>query len=388
MRSIHASHRGLAVLLVLTTWACGSPDDADGGTEVEPASEGCPASETYCADDQWLCRPGIEQDYCVEETTLTVIEEDGSETLETLEVAEDPAVDCFYVYPTVRLAFSADLSPDYSNLQDILTPLRAQAQPFSSVCRVFAPLYHQASLGAYSSANRDEFLDEAFEDVLAAFDTYVEHYSEGRDFVLLGHSQGADMLARLIARRVEQDEGLLSRMVVAIPIGSVGRITVPAGETVGGSFDNVPVCSTREQRGCFVTWDSGIAGDANGERAAAGMETPCVNPASFDYEPTRLSGSYFITRQHTTGITSGSSPDYPTTFVVMRDAYTGRCVAASNGQNLFEIEFSPRDGDTRTELIPLDSLPNLPGLPAMHLLDYAFATEDLLAVTQAKIDAP
>jgi hypothetical protein len=60
--------------------------------------------------------------------------------------AKKPAIDCFYVYPTV--------SDDNSSISTInpgpeeISIAEYQAQRFSQVCRVFAPIYQQTTLKA------------------------------------------------------------------------------------------------------------------------------------------------------------------------------------------------------------------------------------------------
>ena len=65
---------------------------------------------------------------------------------------------------------------------------------FASVCRTYAPLYRQATLGAIPRALAGEDLSAdfnlAYGDVRAAWHYYLDHYNQGRPFVLIGHSQG------------------------------------------------------------------------------------------------------------------------------------------------------------------------------------------------------
>ena len=50
---------------------------------------------------EWLCRPGLSDDPCSADLTSTVVPESGPTTVEHALAATNPAVDCFYVYPTV-----------------------------------------------------------------------------------------------------------------------------------------------------------------------------------------------------------------------------------------------------------------------------------------------
>ena len=62
-------------------------------------------------------------------------------------------------------------------------------------CRIYAPLYRQATIGAYALPEdvRQRFIGVAAGDVLAAFDRYNAEDNNGRRIVLVGHSQGGGM---------------------------------------------------------------------------------------------------------------------------------------------------------------------------------------------------
>jgi hypothetical protein len=69
---------------------------------------------------------------------------DGRRTPAPFRPAADPAVDCFYVYPTVSNdgGMFSDLSPGPEERRTVLV----QAARFRSVCRVFAPNYRQVTM--------------------------------------------------------------------------------------------------------------------------------------------------------------------------------------------------------------------------------------------------
>jgi hypothetical protein len=97
-------------------------------------------------DVVWLCRPGLPDDPCEIPLDTTVREPDGSERVETPErqPVEERPVDCFYVYPTV----SNQPTPNASKTRDpeLRSIAQYQAARFSAQCRVFAPVYRQATL--------------------------------------------------------------------------------------------------------------------------------------------------------------------------------------------------------------------------------------------------
>ncbi|HEX3947924.1 MAG TPA: hypothetical protein VHW47_09465, partial [Acidimicrobiales bacterium] len=49
----------------------------------------------------WLCRPGMADDPCTAPLTATVVPPAGKDRIQRARPAVHPAIDCFYVYPTV-----------------------------------------------------------------------------------------------------------------------------------------------------------------------------------------------------------------------------------------------------------------------------------------------
>src|SRR5690606_2204549 len=250
-----------AVAVVLAALAACSSDDGDSdaaeedgartegaATEVAlPESWEGYTSESYADDAHWLCKPGIADDVC-EDTDLdaTVVEADGSTEVVEHEVAEDPPVDCFYVYPTTSYDEGPNSDWEPGEAEEIST-VRNQAARLTASCRVFAPIYRQATLSAIGGGFREDTREVAYGDVLDAFMEYVVNLSDGRGFVLIGHSQGAGMLSRLIAEEIDDEPLLRDRLVAAYILGS--SVQVPECEVVGGDFENVPLCEEEDQTG-------------------------------------------------------------------------------------------------------------------------------------------
>ena len=62
----------------------------------------------------WLCKPGQKHNPCRVDLTATVQKSDGSSTVERRSNAKKPAIDCFFVYPTVsdQKTINATLAKD------------------------------------------------------------------------------------------------------------------------------------------------------------------------------------------------------------------------------------------------------------------------------------
>src|SRR5207253_1624297 len=150
-------------------------------------------------------------------------------------VAKNPSLDCFYVYPTVSRdqGMNSDLNPVEER-----GATEVQFARYAGVCRTFAPIYRQMTLGAvaaYSAgANIDAAVALAYRDVAASWRNYLATRNNGRAFVLIGHSQGSLMLQMLIAREIETNPALAARMKLAILPGF--NVLAPQGRLVDGTF--------------------------------------------------------------------------------------------------------------------------------------------------------
>ncbi len=119
-------------------------------------------------------------------------------------------VDIFVVYPT--LAFSeeeADLPYVRIDSSVMRTAAGVWLNDLDSVisphANVYAPLYRQLNLAVLPTMSGAEFMPLAAktprEDVFAAFAYYLEQVNKGeRPFILMGHSQGAQMVCELATR--------------------------------------------------------------------------------------------------------------------------------------------------------------------------------------------
>ena len=100
------------------------------------------AKNDYGDGKTWLCRPG-RQDACVVDLTATVVAANGSLTREDFKANPNAPIDCFYVYPTVSLDKSgnSDMEPGPEETGVV----RVQLARFASQCKLYAPMYRQAT---------------------------------------------------------------------------------------------------------------------------------------------------------------------------------------------------------------------------------------------------
>lgn len=240
----------------------------------------------YADAANWICRPGREAT-CTTELNALEVRADGGRTPRPFRPAAAPAVDCFYVYPTVSHETS-----DYSDLQaspEVEAVVRDQAGRLTSLCRLFAPVYRQlTSSGLKHALDADPKggalnWDAPYRDVRAAWRDYLRRDNHGRGVVLVGHSQGTILLQRLIAEEID-GRPVQARLVAAFLAGDPS-LPVPVGARTGGAFKSVPLCAASAQTGCAYVWADYRAQDAAtplafGVDPGKGLAAGCVDPAA------------------------------------------------------------------------------------------------------------
>jgi Protein of unknown function (DUF3089) len=340
----------------------------------------------------WLCRPGQAQNPCLTSLATTVVEPGGATHVVRTQPASNPPVDCFYVYPTVsnQPTVNANLQIGLRETAVAVT----QASRFSQVCRVYAPVYRQITLGALDHPRRITLADAqvAYRSVVSAFRDYLAHYNHGRGIVFIGHSQGATMLIRLLQREIDGDPTLRNRLVSALILG--GNVTVPKGKTVGGDFAHIPACTSSAETGCVVAYSSFASRPpANSQfgrttsdagvrllaprRLSPALRIMCVNPASPSggaapldpYLPSFALGIF----------SPGSIPTVQTPWVAFPGAYTGRCETSGNATWL---QVTPTRGTGAGPALPTEQ-PEI----GLHVIDVTVALGNLVRLVQAEAAA-
>ncbi len=279
---------------------------------------------------------------------------------------KDAKVDCFYVYPTVDLELVPGNHTDFSDTRKEKATTLAQVGLFTQTCAVWAPLYRQVTIGTYfrSKERREKGLAIAFGDVEAAFREFLSRTAPERKMVLVGHSQGAGMIMRLLAKFFENDPALRSRLLLAMPIGT---------DVEADAFANIPICKKANETGCIVTYHSYADGDAVEPESlwmpAPGHQTACVNPATLDGGTGRLSRAFFPAMR-----------DFrvETPYAELRDHYTARCVTQPSGFSYLAIgEISRGPVDLHKRMLKM----------GLHVLDMQLAQGDLVDMVARRVAA-
>ena len=328
----------------------------------------------YAAEQLWLCKPGASSNRCLElDQTRTDIHSDTSWEVVEHTPATNPAFDCFYVYPTVDNNAVPGNTLDLSDDEAILRPLNNQAARFTELCDVYAPLYRQMTLSTYGvegGYRQSEFFDIAYNDVSEAFSQYIRE-SNGRPFVLMGHSQGSHMLIELLIRRFEKNPALRDRLISALLLGPTGVLQVPPGQISGGTFNNIPLCTTATDTGCIIAYDSIAAGRGLIAQAQA---RPCVNPTLLGGTPGMLENTIW---EATSGMIFPEAVDTPS-FAYPR-LHTANC--ESDGFLAIDTLDEERTATISPQVVQI-----VVGSSTLHLADVNYAMGDLLRIVATQAD--
>ncbi len=370
---------------------------------------GTTASLDYSNPNLWVCRPGIDSNPCYGEhgeLDATELLPDGGRQVLKHQRATDPKFDCFYVYPTVYLTGNGN----QTNLSDdsyVLDALMAQGARMSELCEVYAPLYRQVEImpgstpppaapadaapaagdaaapGGISSLLSGPAAELALGDVRNAFKYYLDHFNSGRKFVIMGHSQGSGLLWAMMQQDVDTVPAVRAQMISAVLLG--GGLTVAAGQTLGGTFMNIPTCTSQGETGCVVAYSSFDVLSPPGSNtlfgmAPSGQQTDCTEPGALAGDDAgAYQGSYFPT--HINNPLLGSStptPDAGTAFVLYRDAFKGQCVN-QNGLSYLQITNLVQPGDPRGKPPYQSTSAESLGF-GLHLVDWNLPMQELIEI--------
>lgn len=291
-----------------------------------PVFEAGYQSATYSNTAHWLCRPDIPapQNVCTGDLSVTSVAADGKLTVQPATSAQNAPVDCFYVYTTVDLTQGTNENIDAAHPNEIAVT-RLQAAPVGRLCNMFAPLYRQATLQSLFSSNRAATAI-AYGDVKDAFRYYLARFNQGRPFILFGHSQGSDLLVKLMSEMIDPNKLLRSQMVSAVVPGI--DVQVPVTGNAGGTFANIRTCGAASQFNCVVGYSSYRSTSPPpsnayfGRSAGPGTRYICTNPANlgggagpmltmFKVDPSNAQSSTLVWAPGTTSpprITTSMSP--------------------------------------------------------------------------------
>jgi len=204
--------------------------------------QGPMAANTYAAKAMWYARPDIGSGSPAEWRPKAMA---ASST--------ERGASVFFIHPTsylTRAAWNAPLD-DATSADLARTFIRGQASVFNGVGAIWAPRYRQATFGSFltTKAEAQKALDAAYGDIALAFDAFLVQAPKDRPIVLAGHSQGALHLMRLLREKIA-GKPLAARIAAAYIVGW------PVSVDTDLKAMGLPACTTAEQSGCILSWQS------------------------------------------------------------------------------------------------------------------------------------
>ena len=354
----------------------------------------------YSDSRTWLCRPGqTAGNACAIDLSTTIVAANGTLTTEAWKANANPPIDCFYVYPTVSTdpTGNSDMTPG----REEIGVIAAQFARFGSQCRTFAPLYRQATLTALRAATSGTpmAVDRAlgYNDVLDAWNYYLEHDNKERGVVLVGHSQGSGVLTQLIRNEID-GKPAQSKIVSALLLGT--SLPVPKGKDVGGAFQHMPLCHASSQTGCviaYASFRSTIPPPDNsrfGRVQGADMTAACVNPAALGGGSGPLHSYLSAAGRSIVGSAAEPKPwvtpakEIHTPFVSVPGLLTAQCVNNEKGSYL-EVTVHGDPNDPRVDDISGDVMANgqVNASWGLHLVDVNLSMGNLLDIVRDQAKA-
>lgn len=211
--------------------------------------------------------------------------QDSADVVPNQQIVERQAeaeIDVFFLHPTTytrrngNRLWNAPVNDLKLNTKTDKYPIRFQASAFNGVGRVFAPYYRQAHIESYytkkdkSSAKRA--LDIAYQDVVSAFNYYLENENNGRAFMIASHSQGTHHAVRLIRENID-GKPVQNQLIVAYLVGMPVR---------KDEFVSILPCEDEEQTNCFCSWRTWKKGHQPKAKLDTFTHVLVTNPLSWE----------------------------------------------------------------------------------------------------------
>lgn len=157
---------------------------------------------------------------CKHKSDVIPTEPDYADTTQWYVADRGAAVDVFYIVSTECSDYGnyhyADTRNDGIRAL-LLGEMEGVDRLLAGELNYYSPYYRQVTMETYTCDSLvDARMPLAYGDVRRAFDYYLEHYNNGRPFILAGFSQGAMAVVDLLKA---MDDATYGRMVAAYVIG-------------------------------------------------------------------------------------------------------------------------------------------------------------------------
>ncbi|MCK4912475.1 MAG: DUF3089 domain-containing protein [Candidatus Omnitrophica bacterium] len=185
-------------------------------------------------------------------------------------------VDVFFVYPTTYGApsngkYLADLNDKKLNEETDSLVVNRLTKAFSESCNVFAPRYRQVNIEVLSMPEEQQevYLATPTRDIKAALTYYLKNLNNRRPFILASHSQGSNVLQRVIL----DDPNILGKDKLVAAYMPGWTFTVEDLKNMG-----LELSTTSDHVGGVIVWNTIGPG---GQSPVLMDGAKCVNPLSW-----------------------------------------------------------------------------------------------------------
>jgi hypothetical protein len=197
------------------------------------------------------------------------------------EQATSPA-DVFFIHPTTYTGkssatqWNADLSDQALNNDTDKSTIRYQASIFNGAGKIYAPRYRQAHLKSFFDVKHKQEAaraqELAYQDVKSAFQYYLQHFNQGRPFILAAHSQGSMHAVRLIGELIDNTP-LEKQLIVAY---------MPGWPVKKDQYVSIKECKKPDETDCFCTWRTYKTGYIPPRYHYPGQNVAVTNPVTWN----------------------------------------------------------------------------------------------------------
>jgi len=205
--------------------------------------------------------------------------------------AEDAGkdVDLVYFYPTtfniVEVSEDDVADIDDAGMRRLANEeLNRQATAFEEECNIYAPFYRQIS-APYALTLDDRGVNDllrysASKDPSAALDYYFEHFNNGKPFILAGHSQGSQILTKILSDYMADHPEHYKNMVAAYVIG------YSVTESYLEENPHLKFAEGADDTGVIISWNTEGPGNIGQHNAVVTEGAISINPLNWKRDDT------------------------------------------------------------------------------------------------------
>jgi hypothetical protein len=201
-------------------------------------------------------------------------------------------VDVFYLYPTAWTrgegeAYLAEI--DNASMRTRAPTVEAQqTAAYRESANVYAPFYRQNDAVWGLSLTPEElqtyFRGTPYIDAKTAFEYYLNHYNNGKPFILASHSQGSSVMNALLQLYMADHPDVYKRMVAAYVIGYA------VTEDNLAEYPHLKFAESATDTGVIVSWNTEMPGVT--ERNPVILDgTLAINPITWTRDETPASAA-------------------------------------------------------------------------------------------------